>query len=145
MPDPGLEAYARDLAARVSDAADTAGSYNEQEFTRIVLEELAEEGAIEDPSLLWYEGKLSGGICKITGCAMPDDNERLTLTTTIYRGDVPPVKLTTDEKLSAYQQAIKFFEDSQRGLYERIDPSMGEIRDLSGRSSRLGGQSTYFE
>ena len=65
--------------------------------------------------------------------AMPEDNERLTLVTTIYRGEMPPVELTTDEKLSAYGQAIKFFEDSRNGLYVKIDPSMGEVRDFSRR------------
>jgi hypothetical protein len=135
MPDAGLESYSRELAARVNDAADGAdGIYNEQEFTRIILEELGEEGAIENPIALWYEGNLSARLCKITGCAMPEDNERLTLITTIYRGEAPPVELTSDEKLSAYGQAIKFFEDSLNGLYEKIDPSMGEVRDFSRRS-----------
>jgi hypothetical protein len=135
MPDPGIEAYSRELAARVNDAAEAGaeGVYNEQEFTRIVLDELGEEGAVDDPAVLWYEGNLSGRTCKITGCSMPEDNERLTLITTIYRGEVPPVELTTDEKLSAYFQAIKFFEDSRNGLYEKIDPSMGEVRDFSRR------------
>src|ERR1700735_1240743 len=114
MPDPGLEAYAREISARVNDAAEVGGEgvYNEQEFTRIVLDELGEEGAVDDPVILWYEGNLSGRVCKMTGFSMPEDNERLTLITTIYRGDVPPVELTGDEKLSAYGEAIKFFEDS---------------------------------
>jgi hypothetical protein len=135
MSDPELEAYARELAARVTDAAEDGpnGLYNEQEFTRIILDELGEEGAVEEPVVLWYEGNLSGRICKITGCSMPDDNERLTLVTTIYRGETPPAELSSDEKLSAYYQAIKFFEDSRNGLYEKIDPSMGEVRDFSRR------------
>ena len=135
MPDPGLDAYARELAARVVDAAESGlqGVYNEHEFTRIVLDELGEEGAIEDPVALWYEGNLSGKICKITGFAMPEDNERLTLVNTVYRSDVPPAELSSDDKLSAYGQAIKFFEDSRKGLFDRIDPSMAEVRDLSRR------------
>jgi hypothetical protein len=135
MPDPGLDRYARELAARVADAAESSneGVYNEHEFTRIILDELGEEGAIEDPVVLWYEGNLSGKICKITGFAMPEDNERLTLVNTIYRSDWPPAELSSDDKLSAYGQAIKFFEDSREGLFERIDPSMAEVRDLSRR------------
>lgn len=135
MPNPGLDAYARELAARVVDAAESGlqGVYNEHEFTRIVLDELGEEGAIEDPVALWYEGNLSGKICKITGFAMPEDNERLTLVNTVYRSDVPPAELSSDDKLSAYGQAIKFFEDSRKGLFDRIDPSMAEVRDLSRR------------
>ena len=39
--------------------------------------------------MLWYEGNFSGALSKITGCSMPDDNERLTLITTIYRGETP--------------------------------------------------------
>src|SRR6185437_12052633 len=110
MSDPELETYARDMAARVTDAAEDGrgGLYNEQEFTSIVLDELGEEGVVEDPVVLWYEGNLSGRICKITGCSIPDDNERLTLITTIYRGETPPAELTTEEKLAAYYQAIKF-------------------------------------
>jgi len=135
MPDPGIDTYARELAARVADAAEGSpeGVYNEQEFTRIILDELGEEGAIEDPVALWYEGNLSGKICKITGFAMPEDNERLTLVNTIYRSDVPPAELSSNDKLSAYEQAIKFFENSRQGLFERIDPSMAEVRDLSRR------------
>ena len=135
MPDPGLDAYARELAARVADAAESraGGVYNENEFTRIILDELGEEGAIEDPVALWYEGTLRGKICRITGFAMPEGNERLTLVNTIYRSDVPPAELSNDDKLSAYAQAIKFFEDSREGLFERIDPSMAEVRDLSRR------------
>ena len=98
-----------------------------------ILDELGEEGAIEDPVALWYEGNLSGKICKITGFAMPEDNERLTLVNTVYRSDVPPAELSSDDKLSAYEQAIKFFEDSRKGLFDRIDPSMAEVRDLSRR------------
>ena len=135
MPDPGLDAYARELAARIIDAAEGGlkGVYNEHEFTRIVLDELGEEGAIEDPVALWYEGNLSGKICKITGFAMPEDNERLTLVNTVYRSDVPPAELSSDDKLSAYGQAILFFEDSRKGFFEKIDPSMGEVRDLARR------------
>jgi hypothetical protein len=135
MPDAGLDAYARELAARVIDAAEGGlqGVYNEHEFTRIVLDELGEEGAIEDPVALWYEGNLSGKICKISGFAMPEDNERLTLVNTLYRSDLPPTELSSDDKLSAYGQTIQFFEDSRKGLFERIDPSMGEVRDLSRR------------
>lgn len=135
MPDQGLDSYARELAARVVDAAEGGlqGVYNEHVFTRMVLDELGEEGAIEDPIALWYEGNLNGKICKITGFAMPEDNERLTLVNTLYRSDLPPAELSSDDKLSAYGQAIQFFEDSRKGLFEKIDPSMGEVRDLSRR------------
>src|SRR5208282_3484795 len=107
--------------------------YHEREFTRIVLDDLAEIGALENPVVLWYEGNFGGDLSKITGYSMPDDNERLTLITTIYRGEVPPLELSIDDRLTAYRQAIGFFENSCKGLRQEIDPSMDEVRDFSRR------------
>jgi hypothetical protein len=82
---------------------------------------------------LWYEGNLSGKICKISGFAMPEDNERLTLVNTLYRSDVPPAELSSDEKLSAYDRLSNSSRIAAGGLFDRIDPSMAEVRDLSRR------------
>ena len=72
-----------------------------------------------------------GDLSKITGYSMPDDNDRLTLITTVYRGSIPLHELSSDERLDAYRQAIRFFENSCKGLHEEIDPSMAEVRDFS--------------
>src|SRR5215207_2842758 len=58
MNDDAIETFALDLAAEVDEAvrAGDASVYSEVEFTRIVLERLAEEGAVENPIVLWQEG-----------------------------------------------------------------------------------------
>ena len=133
MSDLALESYARELDAEVDEAVRSGNEspYHEREFTRIVLDELAEIGAVENPVILWYEGNFGGDLSKITGYSMLEDDERLTLITTIYRGSIPLRELSTDERLDAYRQAIRFFENSCKGLHQEIDPSMDEVRDFS--------------
>jgi hypothetical protein len=133
VTDLALESYARELEAEVDEAVRSGNEspYHEREFTRIVLDDLAEIGAVENPVVLWYEGNVGGDLCKITGYSMPDDNDRLTLVTTIYRGSTPLRELWSEDKVNAYRQAIRFFENSRKGLYAEIDPSMDEVRDFS--------------
>jgi hypothetical protein len=133
MSDLELESYARELDAEVDEAVRSGNEspYHEREFTRIVLDDLAEIGAIENPVVLWYEGNFGGDLSKITGYSMPDDNDRLTLITTIYRGSIPLRELWSEDKVTAYRQAIRFFENSRKGLFEEIDPSMDDVRDFS--------------
>jgi hypothetical protein len=133
MSDLALEAYARELDAEVDEAVRSGNDtpYHEREFTRIILDDLAEIGAVENPVILWHEQNFGGDRAKITGYSMSDDNERLTLITTIYRGTIPLHELSSDEKLDAYRQAIRFFEASCKGQYQTIDPSLDDVRDFS--------------
>lgn len=51
MSDEAIELFARELAAEVDDAvhSGTGSIYSEEEFTRIVLDRLGDEGAVENP------------------------------------------------------------------------------------------------
>ncbi|SDT08859.1 AIPR family protein [Bradyrhizobium canariense] len=133
MTDEAMEAFARKLASEVDEAIQSGdGSiYSEEEFTRIVLERLGDEGAIENPTLLWQEGNFARAKYKITGYSIPDDEERLILVTTIHTGDVPPRALTRDEILNALQQAMKFYECSCKGLHAKIEPSNTDASELA--------------
>ena len=61
MNDLSLEEFARDLASDVDEAVEKGQEtpYHEREFTRIVIEDLSEEGALENPIPLWQEGTFS--------------------------------------------------------------------------------------
>lgn len=135
MNDLSLEEYARDLAADVDEAVNDGGEtpYHEREFTRIVIENLSEEGALENPIPLWQEGTFSRTRFKISGYSIPDDLERLTLITTVYVGDHALRPLTQDEILNACQQAIKFYECSCHELYKQIEPANTDASDLARR------------
>ncbi len=133
MTDEAMEAFARELASEVDEAIQSGdGSiYSEEEFTRIVLDRLGDEGAIENPTLLWQEGNFARAKYKITGYSIPDDGERLILVTTIHTGEVPPRALTRDEILSALHQALKFYECSCKGLHTKIEPSNTDASELA--------------
>lgn len=133
MSDEAIETFARELAAEVEEAIQSGdGSiYSEEEFTRIVLDRLGDEGAIENPTLLWQEGNFARTKYKITGYSIPDDEERLVLVTTIHTGELPPRALARDEILTALQQAMKFYECSCKGLHTKIEPSNTDASELA--------------
>ena len=107
--------------------------YSEIEFTRIVLERLAEAGAVENPVVLWQEGHFGRLRYKINGFAMPDDDERLLLVASVYTGDLPPRTVTRTDLISACEQALRFYQCSRKGLHETIEPSNTDASDLARR------------
>jgi hypothetical protein len=135
MIDLAIESFARQLAEDVNEAvlSEQESPYHEQEFTRIVLERLADEGALENPIPLWQEGTFGRTIYKINGYAIPDDEERLVLIATVYTGEPIPRTLTKDEILKACQQAMKFYECSRKGLHKQIEPANTDASDLARR------------
>lgn len=135
MTGDAIEAFARELAAEVEDAisSGTGSVYSEEEFTRVVLDRLGDEGAIENPVALWQEGQFVRTKYKITGYSMPEDNERLVLVTTVYTGEIPPRALQQSEIVTACERALKFYECSCKGLHESMDPSNTDASDLARR------------
>src|SRR5437667_12249076 len=135
MSDEGMIRYARDLAAEVEEAVQSGEGtiYSEEEFTRIVLNKLGDEGALDDPGLLYQEGTFGRTKYKITGYSIPDTEDRLLLATTVYTGEVPPRALTGDEIQTAVTRAAQFYKCSCDGLHSRIDPSNTDAGDLARR------------
>jgi hypothetical protein len=135
MDDLALETFARELASEVEEAVRSGqeSPYHEQEFTRIVLDRLADEGALENPIALWQEGTFGRTTYKINGYSMPDDEERLVLITTVYAGNPNPQPLSKDVILRACQQAMKFYDCSCKGLHRQIEPANTDASDLARR------------
>jgi hypothetical protein len=142
MSDEGVTAFARELGAEVEDATrpGAGGVYNEEEFLRIVLDKLGNEGALENPILLWQEGTFSSHKYKITGFSLSDDEDRLLLITTVYTGEFPPRRLLVEEILTAFRQALQFYESSRGGLHQKIDPANTDAGDLARRIFEIHGQ-----
>lgn len=135
MTDVGLTEFARSLASEVEEAvqSEKGSLYDEVEFTRIVLDRLAEEGAVENPTVLWQQGHFGRVRYKITGYSMPEDDERLLLVATIYTGEQPPRTIPREEIMTACREAIRFYECSCKGLHETIEPSNTDASDLARR------------
>ena len=128
-------AFARELKAEVdvSVRSGIANGHHAEEFTRVVLDKLGNEGTLENPILLWQEGTFDAKKYKITGFALPDEEDRLLLVTTVYTGDFPPRRLTADEISTAFKQTLQFYEASCSGPHERIEPANTDAGDLARR------------
>jgi AIPR protein/abortive infection phage resistance-like protein len=135
MTDAPLDAFARDLADDIDEAVrtDTAEPYSETQFTRLMLEELAERNVFENPIFLSQggEGRFGRTQYKITGFEFSDDDERLLLITTIYTGECPPKVVARDVLLTAVERAARFYEASCKGLHTRIEPANTDASDLA--------------
>ena len=135
MSDQALISYAYNLGAEVelSTQGEAECVCSEEEFTRIVLEKLADEGILDNPSLLYQQGSFGRVKYKITGFSISDTEDRILLATTVYSGELPPRRLVADEIRSALTHAVNFYKCSCDGLHEKIEPSNTEASDLARR------------
>ena len=135
MSDQALISYAHDLRAEVEHSTQGEAELvcSEEEFTRIVLDKLADEGVLDNPALLYQEGTFGRVKYKITGFSISDTEDRILLTTTVYAGVLPPRRLAADEIRSAIIHAVNFYKCSRDGLHEKIEPSNSEASDLARR------------
>ncbi len=142
MSDDSLVRYAQDLAAEIEDAVQSGEDsvYSEEEFTRVILDRLGDEGVLDNPIALYQEGNFRRSKYKITGFSIPDTDDRLLLITTVHTGEVPPRELTTEEIRTAVMQAVNFYKCSCDGLHDKIEPSNTEASDLARRIHELREQ-----
>lgn len=128
--DDGVERFAKGLSTEVAEAD---SPYEVEEFTRIVLERLAEEAVVENPIVLIQEGSFGRGRYSISGYSISDDEDRLTLFATLYSGVLPPPSPTAVELKLAAEQAARFLWYSAQGLHEKIEPANTDASDLARR------------
>src|SRR5262249_2971141 len=135
MTDEALIRYARDLSEEIEDSmeADPDAVYSEEAFTRLVLDKLADEGALDNPTLLYQKGGFGRMKYKITAFSIPAPELRVLLVPTVYTGELPPRVLTADEIRTAVTQAAAFYRCSCDGLHEKIEPANTEASDLARR------------
>jgi hypothetical protein len=139
VSDEGLVRYARDLSAEVDEAIQSGEGtvYSEEEFTRLVLDKLGDDGALDNPMLLYQEGTFGRTKYKITGFSIPETEDRLLLVTTVHTGELPPRDLIHEEVQTAVTRAANFYKCSCDGLHAKIDPSNTEASDLARRISEI--------
>jgi hypothetical protein len=135
MNDQALISYAHDLKVEVEHS--TQGEAElvraEEEFTRIILDKLADEGILDNPALLYQEGSFGGIKYKVTGFSISDTEDRILLATTVYAGVYPPLRLAAEKIRLAIIRAVNFYKCSCDGLHEKIKPSNSEASDLARR------------
>lgn len=128
-----IEVFARSLSAEVAEASSTGSPYEVEEFTRIVLERLGDEGVFENPILLMQEGTFGRGKYAISGFSLSEEEDRLVLFATLHTGVLPPGPLTLTALRHAAELAARFLWYSAQGLHEKIEPANTDASDLARR------------
>ena len=130
MSEEGLLGFAEDLRREVDEAVEAGDPYSDPEFTKLILDRLAEEGVLENPVFLDQDGTFGQVKYKITGYSLDEDDGRLVLITTVYKDVFPPEALSLEELRTAAERAVRFFSCSAAGLHEKIDPSKTDASEL---------------
>ena len=79
-----IESEITDRARMVG--AQITGEFREMAFTEIITEELEAAGILEGPAVRHFEGGVGSGSMKVNGYAVPDEDSRLDLIITVYKG-----------------------------------------------------------
>lgn len=122
--------FLQQMIEEVGEAAEEGGG-KAAEFTRLILDRLAEAGFVENPVALWAQGSFGAARFRISGYALDEEQERLVLFTTIFIGEQAPRALTLDEIKTAVERAARFFLECARGRAQRIDPPASDAGDLA--------------
>lgn len=139
-----VDKFAREFAAEIVEAG---SPYESEEFTRLALERLADEAVLENPILLMQEGSFGRGRYAISGYAISDEEDRLTLFATLYMGALPPRPVTAGDLKHAAELAARFLWYSAQGLHEKIEPANTDASDLARRLFDLstGGRISHLK
>ena len=115
--DLAIENFAIDLHAEVQEAIDSGnGTDGAEEFTRIVLRDWVMRERWKTHSFFGRRGTFGRTRYKISGFSLPEEEDRLLLTSTIYTGEQPSRVIGRDEIMQALMHMLKFYESSSTRL-----------------------------
>ncbi|MGM5031159.1 AIPR family protein [Tardiphaga sp. 803_E3_N1_3] len=128
--DEAVQRFAKEIVTDVHDGLSDI-PFSEEVFTRLVLERLEEAGHLEGTFPLYQQGRVRNAIYRIDGYAFDEDSSRLELFTTIYREELPPVRVPAAEITKAFERAIRFVNACIEGLAAQLEPSNSDASDLA--------------
>lgn len=129
------EAFAADIEEAVS-SPDAPTLFSSEMFTKLVLERLEDAERLEQAFDLYQEGHTGRASYRIDGFAIDDERGALELFTTIYTGEIPPIRLPMADIRSAYDRALRFARASMEGLADKLEPSNTDASDHARRIER---------
>lgn len=128
--DEAVQRFAKEIVADVHEGL-SEFPFSEEVFTRLALERLEEAGHLEGTFPLYQQGRVRNAIYRIDGYAFDEDRSRLELFTTIYREELPPVRVPAAEITKAFERAIRFVNACIEGLAAQLEPSNSDASDLA--------------
>lgn len=135
-----LEDFAKELHESVLRDAGSreGGEYQENEFTRKVVEWLTDAGECIDPQVCYFKSKTPG--MKLNGWDRDEDGDLLDLFVTVFSGTEPMPRISKGELHEAGERGIRFFAKSMNGLWKNMDessPAYSAARDLAEHSNDI--------
>lgn len=128
--DEAVQRFAKEIVSDVNDGLSEI-PFSEEVFTRLVLERLEDAGHLEGTFPLYQKGRVRNAIYRIDGYSFDEERSRLELFTTIYRDELPPVRIPQAEVTRAFEQAIRFVNACVDGLAAQLEPSNSDASDLA--------------
>ena len=149
MPERELLEFAEGIQAEVLTRAgkgeeDTAGvagasDYKENVFTRLIVENLAEAGVVDDADVCFYSGRLGNGIARVNGYGISDGEDRVDLFATVYIGSGSAETASWETLQKVFKQAVRFLTLAFTGRHADMEPS-SEAYAMAERIHSLRGQ-----
>jgi hypothetical protein len=131
MTDDALVEFAQQVAAEVEENLSAEIPFSQEVFTRMMLERLEEAGHLDGTFAVYQEGRVRNAAYRIDGYAFDEERLRLDLFTTLYSGDLPPVKLLAADVTKALERALRFASACVDGLASLLEPANTDASDLA--------------
>lgn len=97
--------------------AEEGDSFREDEFTRLMIEYLADAGELDDGEVCYHRSR---GI-KVNGYSINEDFECLNIFISIYNQIVPPVTVTKQDVETAFRRLTNFLHKVLNGYHQSIE------------------------
>jgi len=130
-----IENFYTDLLQEIKSAqvSEEEGAVQEQIFTQIAIDLLAEAGETENARICFdrKEDKLGRTMHKLNGYALSENYETLDLFITVFKGIESPFTLTKQETESSNNQVERFFRNAVYKDYVNEIEESSEVFDLA--------------
>jgi hypothetical protein len=131
VSDDAVVKFAEEILGEIEEALSADEPFSQEIFTRLILERLEDANHLDGTFPLFQQGRIRNAIYRIDGYSFDEERSRLELFTTIYREEVPPVRIPQPEVNRAFERAIRFASASVEGLAAQLEPSNSDASDLA--------------
>lgn len=124
--DNELAKFAVSLAGEVRERSlgDAEGAeFQETAFVDLVSEQLADIGAVDNPSVCFHRARLGNSLMRLNGFAIPEDRERVDLFAAIFSDTEQPRSVPSDEITRSAMMAAQAISAAARRIHERMEKS----------------------
>ncbi len=115
----GIIDFSENFINDVINRAQVDDAFIEDKFTEIFTDYLTESAEIDDVTICYHKSR---GI-KINGYSINTDENRLDLLITIYKGEIPPDRISKSEIDNAYKWLITFLKKALEGYHFSLEES----------------------